>query len=162
MLLSGGLNCDARKSSPRNNQTAAAPKRRPAVAAPTSLGLRCDQRQIRAGGETGRATIGRPPSQRSRSAARSPADLYRAFGSRSRQRAQIVSKSRSSDGASERNLGACVSDALRITETALEPRNGGRPASTLNKTAPRLYTSAAGVRSVAASAACSGAIKPAV
>src|SRR5436309_10029175 len=74
ILLSGGLNCDARKSSPRNNQTAAAPKRRPAVAAPTSLGLRCDQRQIRAGGETGRATIGRPPSQRSRSAARSPAD----------------------------------------------------------------------------------------
>src|SRR5204862_404932 len=54
--------------------TVAAPRSRPATAAPTSLGLRCDQRQIRAGGETGRATIGRPSSQRSRSAARSPAD----------------------------------------------------------------------------------------
>src|SRR4029453_12079639 len=89
ILLSGGLNCDARKSSPRNNQTAAAPKRRPAVAVPTSLGLRCDQRQVRARGETGRATIGWPPSQRSRSAARSPADWEGAFGSRPRQRQQI-------------------------------------------------------------------------
>src|SRR4029453_11260702 len=98
ILLSGGLNCDARKSSPRNNQTVAAPKRRPAAAAPTNLGLRRDQRHIRVGGETGRATIGRPPSQRSRSAARSPADWERAFGLRSRQRAQIVSKSRWSNG----------------------------------------------------------------
>src|SRR4029077_18631700 len=75
-VLSGGLICDARKNSAWNNETAAAPKRRPAVAAPTSLGLRCDQRHIRAGGDTGRATIGRPSSQRSKSAARSRADWY--------------------------------------------------------------------------------------
>src|SRR5207253_8848368 len=114
MFLSGGLNRDARKSSPRNNETTAAPKRRPAVAAPTNLGLRRDQRQICTGGDTGRATIARPVSQRSKSAAKSPADWYRAFGSRSRHRAQIVSKSRSRDRASARKLRACVSDAWRL------------------------------------------------
>src|SRR5215469_12176957 len=68
--------------------------------------LRFAQRQARTGGETRRATIGLPSNQRSRSTAKSTAERYRAWGSRSRQRAQIVSKSRSKVGARERSFGA--------------------------------------------------------
>src|SRR5262245_41487242 len=88
-----------------NNAAARAEQHATALAA-ASFRLRFDHRQARTGGETRRATMGRPSIQRSRSTARSPAERYRAFGSRSRQRSQIVSTSRSSAGASERNFSA--------------------------------------------------------
>src|SRR5437762_7572093 len=52
ILFSGGLNCAARETSPRNIQIAAAPITRPTTPAPTSLGYRRDQRQIRVGADT--------------------------------------------------------------------------------------------------------------
>src|SRR6266436_2471506 len=50
-----------------------APRTTAAPSELASFGLRFDQRQMRTGGETGRAMIGRPSSQRSRSSAKSPA-----------------------------------------------------------------------------------------
>src|SRR5947207_9976337 len=52
ILFSGGLNGAARETSPRNIQIAAAPIRTPTTPAPTSLGYRRDQRQIRGGADT--------------------------------------------------------------------------------------------------------------
>src|SRR5581483_5114822 len=90
----------------RNKKMAVAAETSVAIMAAASFGLRFDQRQVRVGGRTGRATIGRPSSQRSKSVAKAPADWYLSCGSRSRHFAQIVSRSRSSAGAMERSFGA--------------------------------------------------------
>src|SRR5207245_5345714 len=57
-------------NSPWKNQIIAAPTRRQAAPVANNFGLRRDQRQIRVGGETGRAPIRRPSGQGDRSDAR--------------------------------------------------------------------------------------------
>src|ERR1700737_1007925 len=87
------------------------PRIKHAATFPASFGLRLDQRHSRTGGETGRALTGRPSNQRSRSSASARADWERRLGWPSRQRAQIVSRSRDIFGTTERSFGASFSAA---------------------------------------------------
>src|SRR5438876_6509648 len=64
---------DDRPSCEKNKNVAAVAEQKAAAVAAASFGLRLDQRQARTGGDTRRAMIGRPSSQRSRSTANSPA-----------------------------------------------------------------------------------------
>ena len=73
MLLSDGIIGSAGLREKKRNPAANAQITALVVAVAT-IGLRFDQRQTCAGRKTGRAMIGRPSSQRSRSSASSPAE----------------------------------------------------------------------------------------
>ena len=127
-----------------------------APANPANAGRRRHHSQARSASPTRRAGIGSPAAQCSRSSARSNADSYRRPASFLRHFRQIVSRSRGTAGFIDDGGGGSFSSTWLIVARGDVPSNTRRPVSVSQRIAPRLYTSAATVRSFALPAACSG------
>src|SRR4030095_16860746 len=93
ILFSGGLNCDARKRSPLNNQIAAAPRRRQAAPVATNFRFRRTHFLPRVKNPRAPGANGSLLSQVLRVSGRREGGRLRAFWSFSRHLRQIVERS---------------------------------------------------------------------